>query len=98
MPRALISIVVPVHNEEENLRPMYEAVTEVMRSVGQYDWEFVFVDDGSRDRSFGVIEQLRASDERVRAVRFTRNFGSHIAIAAGLDHCRGDAAVLIAAD
>jgi len=98
MPRPLISIVVPVHNEEENLRMMHQSVTDVMRVAGEYDWEFIFVDDGSRDQSYRVIEQLRASDLRVRALRFTRNFGSHVAIAAGLDHCSGDAAVLMAAD
>jgi dolichol-phosphate mannosyltransferase len=58
----------------------------------------VFVDDGSRDRSFAILEELRARDHRVNALRFPRNFGSHIAIAAGIDYCRGDAAVIMAAD
>src|SRR5689334_8952901 len=98
MSRPLLSIVVPLLNEEQNLVHLRDAVTEVMQSLGEYDWEFVFVDDGSRDGSFQVLERLRAKDPRVRALRFTRNFGSHVAIAAGLDHCRGDAAVLMAAD
>jgi dolichol-phosphate mannosyltransferase len=58
----------------------------------------VFVDDGSRDGSFEVLNALRAHDDRVRALRFPRNFGSHIAIAAGIDYCHGDAAVIMAAD
>ena len=93
-----IAIVVPVFHERDNLRPFHEAVTEVMRSLADYDWEFVFVDDGSRDGSFQVIEELRAHDPRVTALRFPRNFGSHVAIAAGIDYCRGDAAVIMAAD
>jgi glycosyltransferase involved in cell wall biosynthesis len=96
--RPLITIVVPVFNEHDNHRPFYDEVTEVMRSLGEYDWEFVFVDDGSRDGSFAVLNGLRTVDERVRALRFPRNFGSHVAIAAGIDYCRGDAVVVMAAD
>jgi glycosyltransferase involved in cell wall biosynthesis len=96
--RPLITIVVPVFNERNNLGPFYEAATAVMRSLRDYDWEFVFVDDGSRDGSFEVMSALRAQDERVLALRFPRNFGSHVAIAAGIDYCRGDAAVVMAAD
>ena len=98
MPRPLIAIVVPVFNEHDNLRPFHEAVTGVIRSVPEYDWEFMFVDDGSRDGSFDQLRTLRAQDERVQALRFPRNFGSHVAIAAGIDYCRGDAAVVMAAD
>jgi glycosyltransferase involved in cell wall biosynthesis len=98
VPRPLIAIVVPVFNEHDNLRPFYEAVTGVIRSVPEYDWEFMFVDDGSRDGSFEELRILRGQDERVQALRFPRNFGSHVAIAAGIDYCRGDAAVVMAAD
>jgi dolichol-phosphate mannosyltransferase len=98
VPAELLSIVVPVFNEEANLTRLYESVTGVMRDVGGCDWEFVFVDDGSRDGSFTVLERLRLRDQRVTAVRFARNFGSHVAIAAGIDYCRGDAAVILAAD
>lgn len=98
MTRPRIAIVVPVLNERDNLRRFYGEVTDVMRSLGDYDWEFVFVDDGSRDGSFELLNLLRADDERVLALRFPRNFGSHIAIAAGIDHCHGDAAVVLAAD
>jgi dolichol-phosphate mannosyltransferase len=98
MTRALITIVVPVFNERDNLRPFYDAVADVIRSMPEYDWEFMFVDDGSRDGSFEVLSALRARDDRVQALRFPRNFGSHVAIAAGIDYCRGDAAVVMAAD
>jgi polyisoprenyl-phosphate glycosyltransferase len=97
--RPLIAIVVPVFNERENLRLLHEAVTGVMRAMaGEYDWEFVFVDDGSRDGSFEALQALRANDERIHALRFPRNFGSHVAIAAGIDYCRGDAAIVMAVD
>lgn len=98
MPRPLLAIVVPVFNERENLSRFYDEVTSVMRGLGEYDWEFVFIDDGSRDGSFEVLQLLHARDERVMALRFPRNFGSHVAIAAGIDYCRGDAAVIMAAD
>ena len=98
MTRPLIAIVVPVFNERENLRLFHEAVTDVMRSLADYDWEFVFVDDGSVDGSFELLEMLRAHDDRVTALRLPRNFGSHVAIAAGIDYCRGDAVVVMAAD
>ena len=98
MAPALISLVVPVFNEEANLRRFHEAVSLVVRDIPGCDWEFVFVDDGSRDQSFAVIEDLRARDARVNGLRFARNFGSHVAIAAGMEHCRGDCAVIMAAD
>jgi glycosyltransferase involved in cell wall biosynthesis len=97
-PFPLISIVVPVHNEEANLQRFYDVVNAVLRGIGDIDWEFLFVDDGSRDRTFEIVRRLHERDERVLALRFPRNFGSHVAIAAGVDHCRGDAAIIMAAD
>ena len=96
--RPLITVVVPVFNERDNLHRFHQEVSEVMAGLGAYDWEFIFVDDGSRDDSFRVLEELRGGDPRVFAIRFPRNFGSHVAIAAGIDHCHGDAAVIMAAD
>lgn len=98
MTRPLVAIVVPVFNEHDNLRPFHAAVSEVLASLPECDWEFVFVDDGSRDGSFDVLTALRTLDPRVHALRFPRNFGSHVAIAAGIDYCRGDAAIVMAAD
>jgi polyisoprenyl-phosphate glycosyltransferase len=96
--RPLIAIVVPVFNERDNLGPFHAAVADVIRTMPEYDWQLLFVDDGSRDGSFEAIRALRARDERVRALRFPRNFGSHVAIAAGIDFCEGDAAIVMAAD
>jgi glycosyltransferase involved in cell wall biosynthesis len=94
----LLTIVVPVFNERDNLRRLHQEVSAVMTELGGYEWEFIFVDDGSRDGSFSIAEELRTADPRVFAIRFPRNFGSHVAIAAGIDHCHGDAAVIMAAD
>src|SRR5262249_41763117 len=94
----LVAIVVPVFNEHDNLQPFHAAVSEVLATLPEFDWEFVFVDDGSRDGSFEVLTTLRAVDARVHALRFPRNFGSHVAIAAGIDYCHGDAAIVMAAD
>jgi len=93
-----VSVVIPVHNERHNLARCYEQTENVLRSLPEYDWEFVFVDDGSSDGSFEILTELRAQDDRVFALRFPRNFGSHVAIAAGIDYCRGDAAIIMAAD
>ena len=98
MAKPLIAIVVPVHNEKDNLAHFHEAVSVLMHQLGEYDWEFVFVDDGSTDGSFEILTTLRDVDKRVTALRFPRNFGSHVAIAAGIDYSRGDAAVIMAAD
>jgi polyisoprenyl-phosphate glycosyltransferase len=96
--RRLVSLVIPVHNERENLARCYEETSRVLATLADYDWEFVFVDDGSRDESFDIITALRERDNRITAIRFPRNFGSHVAIAAGIDHCRGEAAIIMAAD
>src|SRR3954467_2572982 len=98
MAKPLIAIVVPVHNETDNLAAFHEAVSVVMLQLGEYEWEFVFVDDGSTDGSFDILTTLRDLDRRVTAIRFPRNFGSHVAIAAGINYSKGDAAVIMAAD
>lgn len=96
--RPLVSLVVPTFNEEANLPAFHRAMSDIAAEYPDLDWEMLFVDDGSRDRSFAVLTELRQADQRIRALRFSRNFGSHVAIAAGLDHCAGDAAVIMAAD
>lgn len=93
----LLTIVTPVFNEEENIPALYQAVSQVMDSLDLKS-EFLMVDDGSRDRTFALISALAEKDDRVKCLRFSRNFGSHAALMAGLRHARGDAAVIISAD
>lgn len=94
---ALISIVVPVFNEEEVLGELYRQVTGQVAEL-PHELELVLVDDGSRDRSTELIRELCARDPRVVGVRLSRNFGHEAAIEAGLRECRGDAAIVMDAD
>ncbi|MBQ9030805.1 MAG: glycosyltransferase family 2 protein [Parasporobacterium sp.] len=93
-----VEIIVPVYNEEEGLNRFYQAVNEVLKTLEEYDCSYLFVNDGSSDRSIEVIRQLAAADERVKYLSFSRNFGKEAAIYAGLQHCDADLAILIDAD
>jgi dolichol-phosphate mannosyltransferase len=94
----MASAIVPCLDEEDNLEAFYAALVPVFEAQFGDRWEIVFVDDGSQDRTPQLIAEMHARDERVRGVRLSRNFGSHVAIAAGLDHASGDVAVVLAAD
>ncbi len=91
------SVVIPILNEEEVLNKLYKRLTAVMEKLdGKY--EIIFVDDGSTDRSFEIQKELHQKDRRVKVIRFTRNFGHHIAITAGLDCSKGKGVVLMDGD
>ena len=92
-----ISIIAPIYNEEDCLDELYERITEVMGAYGD-SWEMVMVNDGSKDRSAEIIREFAKKDKRIRPVIFARNFGHQIAVTAGLDYSRGDAAVIIDSD
>ena len=83
------SIVVPFHNEEENVTVLYDKVKHVLESIG-VSFEMVFVDDGSRDRTYRLLEEIAAVDSRVLVVKLRRNFGQTSALAAGFDHSSGE--------
>ncbi|MEM7334932.1 MAG: glycosyltransferase family 2 protein [Chloroflexota bacterium] len=93
----MISIVSPVHNEEPVLHELYRCIAEVLDAT-EFDWELVLVDDGSRDRSAEIIQELHEADSRVKGIILSRNFTFQVAVTAGLEHSRGDAVVLIDAD
>ena len=92
-----ISLIIPVYNEEENLRDLYREVT---RSLAELDcaWEMVLVDDGSTDKSLSLIRELAGADERVRYVSFAKNCGQSAAFAAGFRYAGGDVVVTMDAD
>ncbi|MGZ3664370.1 MAG: glycosyltransferase family 2 protein [Ktedonobacterales bacterium] len=92
-----ISVVVPVYNEEESARPLYEALTAQLQQLGQ-SYEIIFVDDGSRDGSFTVLRALYEQDPHVRVVQFRRNFGKTPALVAGFTNARGDVIFTMDAD
>ena len=93
----LVSIVVPVYNEEENIRHFYGAVCENMAGL-DYDFELIFVDDGSKDRSRAILRELEKEDSRVQPIFLARNFGHQLALTCGLDHADGDAVVTMDGD
>ena len=83
------SIVVPFHNEEENVTALYARLKQVMEQVGD-SFELVLVDDGSSDRTYKLLEEIAAVDSRVLVVKLRRNFGQTPALAAGFDHASGE--------
>lgn len=93
----LVSIVTPAYNERLNLPVMHQRLAAVLGKTG-HDWEWLIIDDSSRDDTFAVAEGLTEADPRVLAIRFSRNFGSHAATICGLEHARGDCAVAMASD
>src|SRR5215475_8557853 len=83
-----VSVVIPIHNEEPNLEALYRELTEAFSGSGR-SYEVIFVDDGSTDKSFAVLEKLQQADPRLRVIRFRRNFGQTAAFSAGFAHARG---------
>jgi glycosyltransferase involved in cell wall biosynthesis len=94
--RRELSVVVPLLDEQDNLRPLYSQITQALD--GRYNYEVIFIDDGSTDGSFGILKELHGSDPRVRVVRFRKNFGQTAALSAGFVHARGDIVVAMDAD
>jgi polyisoprenyl-phosphate glycosyltransferase len=95
--RPTLSIVLPVYNEEAVIGELGSRLTDFLGHL-DIDWEVIFVDDGSRDRSFDLLKQLCEHQPRYRLVSFSRNFGHQLAITAGIDYARGAAVVVMDAD
>jgi glycosyltransferase involved in cell wall biosynthesis len=96
--KKLISILIPAYNEQEVLAMLYERLGKLAHESRQHDFEFLFVNDGSRDNTLELIRKYAANDPRVSYVNLSRNFGKEIAMCAGFDFVRGDATVIIDAD
>jgi glycosyltransferase involved in cell wall biosynthesis len=94
-PSPRLSIIVPFYNEADNIRRMYTAIVDAVAPL-EVSFEMVFVDDGSRDNTLQLASELAAADSRVRVVKFRRNFGQTPAMAAGIEHARGE--ILITMD
>jgi glycosyltransferase involved in cell wall biosynthesis len=93
----MISIVIPIHNEERSLLPLYDRLTAVLQELGR-EYEIVFVDDASTDRSFELLANLAVTDPRLVVVRLRRNFGQTAALAAGFEEAQGEVIVSMDGD
>lgn len=93
-----ISIIIPAYNEEESLPILYERMKKLMEDMKNYEFEILFVNDGSKDKTIEIIKNLRQEDNRICYVDFSRNFGKEIAMIAGLDYATGDCAIFMDAD
>jgi dolichol-phosphate mannosyltransferase len=96
--KMLVSVVVPCYNEEPVIHETHKRLVAVLEQLEPDEFEIIYVNDGSRDRTLPLLEELQSADARVRVLSFSRNFGHQIAVTAGLDNAKGDAVVLIDAD
>lgn len=94
----MLSVIVPCYNEEAVLRATHERLGRVLRAMKEVRFEIIYVDDGSHDQTYSILRELQASDEGVRLLRLSRNFGHQLAVTAGLEEAAGEAVVVIDAD
>jgi glycosyltransferase involved in cell wall biosynthesis len=92
-----LSLVVPAYNEERNIAAFLAAVTPVLEATGE-TFEIIFIDDGSKDGTFGMLAAAASQDQRIKVVGLARNFGKDVALSAGLAHATGQAAIPIDCD
>jgi dolichol-phosphate mannosyltransferase len=93
-----ISIVIPCFNENDNITPFFDALDTMAESLSRYNFEFVYVDDGSIDSTLTTLQEIAKRDKRVKVIRFSRNFGKEMATTAGIRQATGDAIILMDAD
>lgn len=93
-----ITIIIPAYNEEESLPFLYERLEKLMKSINNYEFEILFVNDGSKDKTIDLIKEYREKDNRISYVDFSRNFGKETAMIAGLDYAKGDCVIFMDAD
>lgn len=93
-----VTLLIPCYNEEESVPFMRDALLQLMNDNTRYQWEALFINDGSRDRTLSLLEHLHQQDKRFCYVSLSRNFGKEAAMLAGFDHARGDAVIIMDAD
>ena len=93
-----VTILIPAYNEEDVIKPLYERLAVLASKLGKYNFEFLFVNDGSSDKTLDIVQDLAATDKRIAYINLSRNFGKEVAMAAGFDHATGDAVVIMDAD
>ena len=98
MVKKKISIVIPLYNEENNIQLIYTTILTILEHITEYEYEFIFINDGSNDNSWSIIKNLTVSSASVKAINFSKNFGHQIALSAGYNHAKGDAIISMDAD
>ena len=93
-----ISVVIPMYNEEDVVHECYERISKILKSINNYEYEIIFVNDGSKDNTLVILEDIANIDGNVKIIAFSRNFGHQCAVTAGIKHVTGDAIVIIDAD
>lgn len=93
-----VSIIIPCYNEEDVLDTLYERINNVSNKLSDYECEFIFINDGSKDKTEQIIEEFNKKDSRVKLFSFSRNFGHQAAVSCGIHNAQGDIAVIIDAD
>ncbi len=93
-----ISVIIPAYNEEESLPILKQRMEKLMNSMENYEFEILFINDGSKDNTINIIKEMRQEDNRINYVDFSRNFGKEIAMIAGLDYATGDCVIFMDAD
>ena len=93
-----ISAIIPMYNEEKVVKECYKRMTNVLTNLNDYDYEIVFIDDGSKDQTFNLLQEIAVLDTKVKIISFTRNFGHQSAVIAGLKVVDGECAIIIDAD
>lgn len=93
-----ITLLIPCYNEERSLPLLYPELKKLMESIDKYEWELMFVNDGSKDNTINTLSQLRATDSRVNYIDLSRNFGKEVAMLAGFDYASGDCTIILDAD
>lgn len=96
--KKLISYIFPIYNEAANIDLLYKTMADLLRTNQNYDYELIFINDGSSDDSLAKLLALQQNDDRITVIDFSRNFGHQIAVTAGLDHAEGDAIIIMDSD
>ena len=93
-----VTLIIPMYYEEEVAQECYNRVIKVLKSIQNYTYEIIFINDGSKDKTLPILEEIASKDKDVKVISFSRNFGHQAAVTAGLKEVTGDAIVIIDAD
>ncbi|MGZ9097647.1 MAG: glycosyltransferase family 2 protein [Micavibrio sp.] len=96
--KKLISLIIPCYDEEAVIVPCHDRIVRAISGLHDYQFEILYINDGSRDQTLDLLKKIHAADSRVRIINLSRNFGKEAAMTAGLDHTRGDAVIILDAD